>query len=102
MHFTSTDLAFRDYYDTNNYNGQDPRTSGIPDTTSFDRTQQQEVLYLINFCYQAWDWPVYTKGPGRKIERLIRIYLPGNGWTQLQVFDWIRDNWKHYWHLLPG
>jgi hypothetical protein len=101
MIFTAADLFYRDYSITH-YTDGDPRVSGNADDTQLNRREQAEVLYFINYCYKAWKWPEYTKSPGRKLEMLIRSYIPREYSSQEGMLEWISQNWRHYWNLLPG
>lgn len=99
--FLFSDLHFKDYVTMAEIPTDDPRVSGKPDDTIFARNELHEMLYFINYCYSLWNWPSYTKSNGRKVERLIRIYIPSGIRNQKAVLDWIKENWSHYWnHLL--
>lgn len=84
------------------YATDDPRVAGMPDGTVFTRTEAQEMLYFIHYCYWRWNWPEYAKSPGRKIEKLVRTFIPADIRTQESVFAWIEEHWRHYWDLIPG
>jgi len=101
MIFTAADLIFNDYGTSTSYADNDPRISGTPDETILNKREQKEMLYFINYCYEIWNWPEYTKTPGRKIEMLIRTYLMADVRTQQGVLEWISEHWQHYWNLLP-
>lgn len=102
MPFSAADLICKDYLPAPEYPEHDPRISGIPDETELDRRSLPEMLYFINYCYQAWNWPQESKEPGRKIEVLIRNYIMSDVRTQQDLLKWIQTHWKHYWHRLPG
>lgn len=102
MPFTASDLINNDYITDIAYQVEDPRISGDPDTTELNRRSEQEVLYLINHCYKAWRWPENAKASGRKLEALIRAYIPADLKTQQEIIGWIGLNWKHYWYRIPG
>jgi hypothetical protein len=99
--FTAADMIFKDYDTSGRYDADDQHVSGLPDETRLLRSDQQQVLYFINYCYKLWDWPVYSKAPGRKLEMLIRYYVAKDAVSQQDVFSWIVENWRHYWDLLP-
>lgn len=99
MSFAAADLKYK------NYRTVSPGREARPETPGedlFDRQHGQDVLDLINFCYMRWNWPGYTKGPGRKIEMLLRKYLPATVQTRGEAFEWISANWRIYWDRLPN
>lgn len=102
MIFQHSDLHFRDYAVSSPYADTDSRVHGDFDDTDFDRREQQEMLYFINHCYRLWGWPDYSKNPGRKIEMLLKLYIPGSVRTQIGLLKWIQEHWRHYWDHLPG
>jgi hypothetical protein len=68
----------------------DPRFSGEPDTTLFNKKEGYEVLYLINVLVEKYSLEKIEAGP--KIEELIREKLPGNLRNQLHVIQWLEGN----------
>ena len=102
MVFKALDLRYKDYDVSEPFPQNDPRTSGGFDLTPLARSDQQEVVYFINQCYERWNWPPYAKNPGRKIEILIRHYIPDDISYRKDILDWIVRNYRHYWHRLPG
>lgn len=102
MSFTASDLIFKDYSTDGAIANVDSTVQWELDETTFDRRSQAEMLYFINACYQIWEWPSYSKTPGRKIEKLVRHYVFRDLHTRVEVLQWILANWRHYWHLLPG
>ncbi len=91
MSFTKTNMLYHDYSWTA-IAGDNPKISGEPDRTLFSRNEGYEVLYLINkFMNQHKLINVET---GQKIEKMIRVGLPGEIRAQEKVADWILDNWN--------
>lgn len=72
----------------------DPKVSGPPDSTMFNRYEGYEVLYLINRFAHEYD--LKQKSFGHKIEKMINEYLPSDIRSQTKVKDWIGNNWKKY------
>lgn len=91
--FKRSDLLLPDYI-WNDYHEDDKRVSGTLDDTKFTRSEGNEVLYLINVLLETWG--LDGKNTGSKIERMIRNYLPYNITKQLDVKNWLKDNWNIY------
>ncbi len=92
---TAYDLQFN--YSKTAIAGDDPRRTGVPDSTLLNRHEQYEVLDFINrFCSNT----SYGKG-GAKFgkaealiaERLINARLPGDVRSHANVSQWLRANW---------
>lgn len=73
--------------------GDDPRISGKPDSTMFNRHEGYEVLYLINALVKEWN--LSQKSSGQKMEKMIRLKLPANIRSQENVRIWIKNNWNN-------
>lgn len=88
--FTNKDLVYT--YTWSDYAEDDPRVSGIPDTTPFNRKEGWQVLYIINHLtdHLAWDVDSF----GKKIEKMIHDRLPQEISNQKDTIQWIKDNWK--------
>ena len=91
--FKTDDLQFGDYQWTN-YTEDDPRISGLPDKTRFNRNEGQEMLYLINRI--AIIWHLKQMSSCLKMERLIKEALPERLVRQEVIMEWIRRNWERY------
>lgn len=65
----------------------DPRISGDPDTTLFNRNEGLEVLYLINKFLELFD--INSIEIGEIVEKLIREEIPGNLRSQIHAFEWL-------------
>jgi hypothetical protein len=89
--FTKENLIYE--YNWSQYEKDDPRISGIPDTTEFNRKEGEEVFYIINHLtdHIAWDVGSFA----RKVEQLIHNRLPKEITNQKGTIDWIRENWKN-------
>ena len=88
--FRKENLVFK--YTWSPYEKDDPRVSGIPDNTKFDRKEGQEVLYIISSLTDHVAWGV--EGFGERAEKLIHEQLPEGITTQSEVIRWIKANWK--------
>lgn len=71
----------------------DPRISGIPDTTEFNRKEGQEVLFIISSLTDHVAWGV--EGFGSKVEKMIHDQLPEEIQNQEETIRWIKENWKN-------
>ena len=89
--FNKSDMYYNDYT-WSAYPNDDPRITGEPDNTLFNKHQGYEVLYLINKL--ATSWSIRTIHECRMIETLIRTQLPSNIRSQENVKEWIKLNWK--------
>ena len=89
--FTKENLKYE--YNWSHYEKDDPRISGIPDATEFNRKEGEEVFYIINHLtdHVAWDVGSF----GSKVEHLIHDRLPEVITNQKDVIQWIRENWKN-------
>lgn len=68
----------------------DPRLSGLPDKTLFNKKEGHEVLYLINSFAERYSLKKIETG--QKIEELIQKELPGNFRCQIHVMEWLEEN----------
>ena len=82
--YKKSDMIYDDYSWTA-YENDDPKISGEPDSTLFNRHEGYEVLYMINKMASSIS-------NGKKIEKLIHNKLPSNIRKQSSVRDWIKDN----------
>lgn len=74
--------------------GDNPKISGVPDSTLFNRNEGYEVLYLINRFMS--DTNIKNVESGQKIERMIRTGLPSDVRGQKNVVEWLIKKWKQY------
>jgi hypothetical protein len=70
----------------------DPRFSGLPDKTLFNKKEGYEVLYLINSFAERYS--LMKIETGQIIEELIQKELPFNYRCQIHVFEWLEENIK--------
>lgn len=92
MNYSKNDMVYTDYSWTA-IKGDDPKISGKPDSTMFNRHEGYEVLYLINAL--AKEWNLSQKNTGQKMERMIRLKLPTDIRSQENVRNWIKNNWNN-------
>jgi len=85
------DLYYKDYTWTD-YAPTSPKISGKIDATRFNRSEGNEVLYLINKITEMWDFSKVESCT--KMERIIREKLPVTLLTQEDATTWIQINWK--------
>lgn len=88
--FSKQDLQYD--YIWSHYDQDDPRVSGIPDSTLFNKKQGEEVVFLVNYLTEHLAWSVEEFGA--KVEKLIRDHLPTEDMSQKEVLEWIKKNWK--------
>jgi hypothetical protein len=87
---TKSDLIYT--YSWTAIPGDDPRVSGEPDSTLFNRHEGYEVLYLIN--KYASMHSLYNKADGLKAEKLINTKLPSDVRSQIKVKEWLHNHWN--------
>jgi hypothetical protein len=90
---SKSDLFYKDYSWTA-VSGDNPKVTGKPDSTQFSRHEGYEVLYLINKLAEMWDFK--QKASATKMEKMIRNHLPLDIRSQVNVKQWIQDNWNNY------
>lgn len=88
-----SDLYYKDYLWTT-YSDDDPKISGEPDSSLLSRKEGYEILYFINKLCEKWD--LKNKSFATKIEKMIQNDLPSNIRSQVNVKNWIVDNWNKY------
>ena len=70
----------------------DPRVTGKPDNTLFNKEEGNEVVYLINRLMGIWDYRF--SNTGNKMEKLIHDKLPETVIKQEEVQLWLKENLK--------
>lgn len=80
------DLQYKDSYSWKTIPPDDPRVTGVPDSTLLNRNEGYEVLAFINRISP-------TVATALKAERLIKQHLPGNVRSHANVLTWITTNW---------
>ncbi len=79
-------------YNWSVYADDDPRISGLPDDTPFNRQEGEEVLYLIHLLSDHLAYSVESFG--ERMERMIRQDLPETITTQAEALHWIKAHWR--------
>jgi hypothetical protein len=87
--FSKRNLHYADYA-WSAYPHNDPHINGKPDDTPFNRTEGNEVVYLVNRLMIQWDYRFANTG--NKIEKLIHDKLPADILQQEEVQDWVKLN----------
>lgn len=89
--FSRRNLFYTDYKWTA-YVQNDPRVTGKPDATLFNKEEGNEVVYLINKLMALWDYRFANTG--NKMEKLIHDSLPQEITKQEEVQAWLKSNLK--------
>jgi hypothetical protein len=89
--FRKDDLIYE--YEWSPYEKDDPRISGNPDDTEFNRKKGPEMMYIITHLTDHLGWDV--ENFGGRMERLIHDQLPESIKTQKDTITWIQNNWTH-------
>lgn len=87
--YTEADLLFE--YQDCAYSPNDPRISGEPDQTLFDRSKCDEMLYMVNSFALRRNFR--DKRSFAKTEKLLNLYVPDELVTQQDVLQWIEEHW---------
>jgi|GEM_PF-370673 len=82
------DLHYSDY-SWAAYANDDPRVSGEPDRTLFNRKEGYEVTYLVNKIAEIYGFT--KKATGRKIEKILHDALPSYIRSQDKIIKWIDE-----------
>jgi hypothetical protein len=91
--FNKTDMVYEGYQWTA-YPNDNPKITGNPASTRFNRHEGYEVLYLINIF--AKEWNLIQIRDCQKIEKIIHERLPSNIIMQIEVKNWVKENWNNY------
>ncbi|MBW4359352.1 hypothetical protein [Flavobacterium taihuense] len=89
--FNKSDMQYDDYQWTA-YPNDNPRVTGKPDSTRFNRHEGYEVLYLINALAEEWEFK--NVASCLKMETMIREKLPSDTIMQTKVKEWIIKYWN--------
>jgi hypothetical protein len=68
----------------------DPRISGEPDSTLFNRNEGLEILFIINTYREKYGLSDLSQC--EIIERIIKEVVPRNFRSQIHVFEWLEQN----------
>lgn len=90
--FKKSDMQYKDYQWTA-YPNDNPKVTGKPDSTRFNRHEGYEVLYLINALSEIWEFK--NVASCLKMEKIIREKLPSSEVMQTDVKKWISQNWNN-------
>ncbi len=88
MELTKKDLKYT--YSWTAIRGDNPKVTGEPDSTLFNRNEGYEVLYLINKIAEIKKWK--TKNTLLNLEEKIKNKLPSNIRSQKNVKEWLDKN----------
>lgn len=88
------DLQYPAHYRWTELKDDDPKLTGEPGSTLFNRKEGYEVLALINRFLDKYKFKQKTSG--LKVEKLIKEHLPIALKTQRHVEDWLVANWEEY------
>jgi len=88
---TKSDLHYKDYSWTA-LKGDDPKISGEPDSTLLSRKEGYEILYFINKFSEIHNFK--NKESAIKVEKIVRNEVPDDKRSQLNIKEWIEENWK--------
>jgi len=91
--YNKSSMIYKDY-SWKTYAEGDPKITGKLDSTTFDKKEGHEVLYLIKKMTEIWK--LEGRGSRRKIEKMIYKFLPSNLKKQEDIKNWVRDNWDYY------
>jgi hypothetical protein len=70
-----------------------PKVTGEPDSTLFNRNEGYEMLYFINKFASIHD--LKNKASGLKAEHLLKTKLPSDIRSQIHVKEWLVKNWDN-------
>lgn len=86
-------MTYKNYSWTNFEEG-DPRISGNLDSTTFNRNEGNEMLYIIQKLIEIWK--LEDRKSVRKLEKMIFKFLPDEIVKQEDVKNWVRNHWDYY------
>jgi hypothetical protein len=71
----------------------DPKLTGNPDHSLFNRHEKHEMLYLLNKFAEKHSLNLAS---AQKAERMIHTGLPSDTRSQANVVAWLEANWANY------
>ena len=92
MGIQKSDLVYEKSYKWTVLPNDDPRITGIPDSTLLNRHEGYEVLHFINKFMK--DHNLTTVTAGQKVEKKIHDELPSDIRSHKNVSEWIVANWN--------
>lgn len=87
---TVADLCYTDY-SWPPLDSDDPKISGEPDHHPVNIMAGPEVVFIINKYASIHN--LKDKSDARKIEIMLREELPNGSYNQIEVMNWIKENW---------
>ena len=94
MNFVSkSNMAYKNY-SWKKFEEDNPKITGKLDSTSFDKKEGYEVLYMLNKLVEIWK--LEDRHSIRKIEIMIYKFLPEDKNKQEEVKNWVQDNWDYH------
>ncbi len=88
---SKSDLLYNAYKWSLHYTDDDPRITGIPDATLFNKEEGNEVLYFINKFAEKHG---FGKTECMIAEHKIIFELPSEIKRQIDVQYWLEINWN--------
>lgn len=89
MKFNRTNMSFEFDYSWHQYEKESPKISGKPDDTIFNKSDGEQVLYLLNY----FNFNNITEF--LKAEKMLKYNLPQFIRTQHEAEKWIIHNWAN-------
>lgn len=90
--FNKTDMLYDDYDWKAKYENDDPKVTGVPDSTLLARKEGYEMLYFVNKYAEINSWK--QTNSCQKVERLIRTVIPTNIRSQANIRTWLDENYN--------
>ena len=85
MGIKKSDLSYEYFWTT--YEDDDPKVTGIPDSTLLNRNEGYEVLHFINNYMREHN--LSTVADGKTIEKLLRNDVPKDIHSHSNISKWI-------------
>lgn len=89
-----SDLQYKSEYKWTTFELDNPKITGIPNSTYLNRKEGYEVLAFINRFAQKHS--LQKEISGLKIELMIHDHLPLSIYSHVNIEIWIENNWKYY------
>lgn len=89
---TKSELHYSDYSWTV-ISGDNPKVTGVPDSTLLNRKEGYEIIYFINKLSEIFGFK--QKASAIKIEKMIRNEVPKELHSQKNIKEWIEKNWEN-------
>ena len=96
MPYKKSEMVYDDYTWTNTFDNDDPAYIQAQDNSELNKTEGYEVLNFINSIHKGWGWPEHKHSYYKKMERMIRLHMPSDIRTRIEIRDWLAQEWlKH-------